>query len=134
MFRIFLLASSVNDERMLMRQKMLTMICLLLGINLCYFIEFIMVTQRCDGGWNRTNVPIDINPFITHPAHERLYHTTRLYAPYSLWTEVWVLLRSTRIRTVKELPTVFHPDMRRLEPGIITLLTSETKHNCRLDH
>ena len=81
MFRIFLLASSVNDERMLMRQKMLTMICLLLGINLCYFIEFIMVTQRCDGGWNRTNVPIDINPFITHPAHERLYHTTRLYAP-----------------------------------------------------
>ena len=103
MFRIFLLASSVNDEHMLMRQKMLTMICLLLGINLCYLIEFIMVGQRCDRGWNRTNVPIDINPFITHPAHERLYHTTRLYAPYSLLTEVWVLLRSTRIRTVKEL-------------------------------
>ena len=33
------------------------------------------------GGWNRTNFPIDINPFITHPAQERLYHTTGVYAP-----------------------------------------------------
>ena len=44
-----------------------------------------------------------INPFITHPAHERLYHTTGVDAPYSLRTAVWVLLRPTRIRTVKEL-------------------------------
>ena len=41
-----------------------------------------------------------INPFITHPAHERLYHTTGVDAPYSLRTAVWVLLRPTRIRTV----------------------------------
>ena len=29
----------------------------------------------------RTYVPVNINPFITHPAHERLYHTTGVYAP-----------------------------------------------------
>ena len=38
-----------------------------------------------------------------HPAHERLYHTTWVYALYSLRTAVWVLLRPTRIRTEKEL-------------------------------
>jgi len=27
---------------------------------------------------------IEINPFITHPAHERLYYTIDTYAPYSL--------------------------------------------------
>ena len=64
------------------------------------FIEFATVTQNDDRGLNRTFVPIDINPFITHPAHERLYHTTRVYAPYSLRTAVWVILCPTRIRTV----------------------------------
>ena len=38
-----------------------------------------------------------------HPAHERLYHTTGVYAPYSQRTALWVLLRPTRIRKVKEL-------------------------------
>ena len=51
----------------------------------------------------RTYVPIDINPFITHPAHEGLCHTTGVYAPYSLWTAVWGLLHPTRIKTEKEL-------------------------------
>ena len=54
-------------------------------------------------GWNRINVPIDINPIITQPAHEKLCHTTEVYAPYSLRTEVWVLLFSARVRTLKEL-------------------------------
>ena len=67
------------------------------------FIEFATVTQNGDSGWHRTCFPIDINPFIIHPAHERLYHTTRVYAPYSLQTAVRVLLRPTRIRTVIEL-------------------------------
>ena len=58
------------------------------------------MTQQGDRGWNRMN---DINPFITHPAHKRLYHTTGVYAPYSLRTAVLVLLRPTRIRTVKQL-------------------------------
>ena len=49
------------------------------------------------------SVPNDINPFITHPALESLYHTTGAYAPYSLRTAVWVLLRPARVRTVKEL-------------------------------
>ena len=68
-----------------------------------YFIEFARVTQHGDREWHRTNISTDINPFITHPAHERLYHTTRVYAPYSLQTAVRVLLRPTRIRTVTEL-------------------------------
>ena len=61
------------------------------------------MTQHGDKGWNRTYVPIDINLSIFHPAHERLYHTTGIYAPYSLRTAGKVLLRPTRIRLVKEL-------------------------------
>ena len=58
------------------------------------FIEFTTVTQHGDRGRNRTCVPIDINPSITHPAFERLYHTTGVYDPYSLRTAVWVFLRT----------------------------------------
>ena len=66
-----------------------------------------------DRGWNRTNVPIDISPFITHPAHERLYHTTGVF--YVFYHRV--LLRPTRIRTVKELTRAygFRSYPRRLE-------------------
>ena len=46
---------------------------------------------------------IEISPFITHLAHERLYYTISAYAPYSLPTSVWVFLCPTVIRTVKEL-------------------------------
>ena len=60
------------------------------------------MTQHGKRGWNKTWVLTDINPFITHPTHKRLYHNTRVYAPYSLRTAVWVLLRPTRIRTAKE--------------------------------
>ena len=52
-----------------------------------------MVTQHSDRGWNRTCIPIDINPSITHPAHERLYFTTRVPR----------LLLFMKIRTVEEL-------------------------------
>ena len=58
------------------------------------FIEFSTLTHG-DRGWDRTNIPIDINPFITHPVHEKLYHTTGLYAPHFLYP--------TRNRTVKDL-------------------------------
>ena len=54
------------------------------------------MTQHGDRGWQRTSVSVAINPFITHPAHERLYHTTGVYAPYSLRTAGWDLLRPTR--------------------------------------
>ena len=42
------------------------------------FIEFATVTQHGVRGC----VPIDISPFINHPAmpNERLYHTTRVYS------------------------------------------------------
>ena len=69
---------------------------------LMYFIEFATMTQQGDRGWNRINVPININPFIIHPVHGGLYHIIGVHAPYSLPTAVWVLLRPTRIRTVKE--------------------------------
>ena len=58
------------------------------------FIEFATLTHG-DRGWDRTNIPIDINPFITHPVHEKLYHTTGVYALRSL--------PPTRNRTVKGL-------------------------------
>ena len=48
---------------------------------LMYFIEFATMTQHGDRGWNRINVPIDINPFIIHPAHGRLYHIIGVHAP-----------------------------------------------------
>ena len=66
-------------------------------------IKFAMVTQHGYRGWNRTYTPNDISPVDSHSAHERLYHITRVYAPYSLWTAVWVLLHPKRIRTVEEL-------------------------------
>ena len=66
-------------------------------------IKFAMVTQHGDRGWNRTDTPNDIRPVVLQPAHERLYHTTRVYAPYFLRTAVWVLLHPKKIRTVEEL-------------------------------
>ena len=61
----------------------------------CEGLYWICHDQHGDRGWNRTNIPIDINPFITHPVHEKLYHTTGVYAPHSL--------HLTRNRTVKDL-------------------------------
>ena len=78
-------------------------------------------TQHGDKEWNRTCFPIEINPFITHPAHEKFYHTIGVYVPYSLrTTTVWVLLRPTRIRIVNSKncetrPTDFRPFPRSLE-------------------
>ena len=37
---------------------------------LLYFIEFAMVTQHGDRDWNRTYVPINMNPFISHPDYD----------------------------------------------------------------
>ena len=84
-------------------RRMTTRMILTMLIMMMIFFEFATVTQHRKRGWNRTCVPVDINPFITNPTHKRLYHNTRVYAPYSLRTVVWVLLRRTRIRTAKEL-------------------------------
>ena len=84
------------------------------------FIEFATVAQHGDRGSNRTNVPIDINPFITHPAHERLYYTTGVYAPYSLRTEqqcgfFYVPQESEQWKSCKMGPAVSRPYPRWLE-------------------
>ena len=48
-------------------------------------------------------VPIDIDPFISHPDPEKLCHITGVYAPFSLRKTLWLLFRPTRLRTAKEL-------------------------------
>ena len=78
------------------------------------------MTQHGDRGSNRTNVPIDIKPFITHPAHERLYHTTGVYTPYSLRTEwqcgfFYIPQDSEQWKSREMGRTVFCPYPRRLE-------------------
>ena len=87
---------------MMLIKVMMVMMTTMLIMMMMIFFEFATVTQHGKRGWNKTWVLTDINPFITHPTHKRLYHNTRVYAPYSLRTAVWVLLRPTRIRTAKE--------------------------------
>ena len=62
---------------------------------------------------------IEINPFNTNPAHERLYYTIGAYAPYSLPTSVWVFFMSHRNqnseRAMRQHLRFFCPYLRRLE-------------------
>ena len=78
------------------------------------------MTQHGVRGWNRTYVPININPSITQPAHERLYHTTGVYTPYSLRTEwqcgfFYIPQDSEQWKSHEMGRTVFRPYLRRLE-------------------
>ena len=105
------------------RRRMTTrMVMKMLIMMMMIFFEFATVAQHRNRGWNRTCVPIDINPFITHPAHKRLYHKTRIYAPYSLRTECWffyVPQESEQRKSCETGPTVWRPYPRRLECLII---------------
>ena len=81
---------------------------------LYYFIallKFVTVSQHSDRGWKRTCVPTDINPFITHPAHERLSHTAGVYAPYSLYEQqcgfFYVPQEQEQWKSCEAGPTVF---------------------------
>ena len=85
-----------------------------------FFIEFLRYGvstrwQRMEQDWR----PIDINPYITHPAHEKVYHTTRVCAPYSLRTAAWVLFpvpqESEQWKSCETEPMFFRPYPRRLE-------------------
>ena len=58
-----------------------------------FTIEFATVTQHGDRSMNQDLRP-KYQPFITQTAHERLYHITWVYVPYSLRKTVWVLLVS----------------------------------------
>ena len=100
------------------RRRRTRMIMTMLIMMMMIFFEFATVAQHGNRGWNRTCVPIDINPFITHPAHKRLYHKTRVYAPYSLRTECWffyVPQESEQRKSCETGPTVWRPYPRRLE-------------------
>ena len=100
------------------RRRRTRMIMTMLIMMMMIFFEFATVTQHGNRGWNRTCVPIDINPFITHLGHKRLYHKTRVYAPYSLRTECWVFYvpqESEQRKSCETGPTVWRPYPRRLE-------------------
>ena len=103
MLRIMTMMMIIKMMMVMMRRRITTRMIMTMLIMIMIFSEFATVAQHGKRGWNRTCVPNDINAFITHPTHKRLYHNTRVYAPYSLRTAVWVLLRPTRIRTAKEL-------------------------------
>ena len=67
--------------------------------------------------------PNDVNPFITHPAHEtELLHTTRVYAPYSFNEQqcgfFYVPKESQRWKSCQTDLTVCRPYPGRLESGL----------------
>ena len=100
------------------RRRRTRMIMTMLIMMMMIFFEFATVAQHGNRGWNRTCVPIDINPFITHPGHKRLYHKTRVYAPYPLRTECWFIYvpqESEQRKSCETGPTVWRPYPRRLE-------------------
>ena len=100
------------------RRRMTTRMIMKMLIMMMIFFEFATMTQHRKRAWNRTCVPIDINPFITHPTHKRLYHKTRVYDPYSLRTECWffyVPQESEQRKSCETGPTVWRPYPRRLE-------------------
>ena len=82
------------------------------------FIDFATVNQHCGRRWNRTCVPIDINSYITHPAHERLTTTPGTTCPTLFDICVGSLTSPANHVTLKmqEMgPTVYSPYPRRLE-------------------
>ena len=78
-----------------------------------HVIAFTTVTQHWDRGWNRTNVQIDINPFINHPAHERLYTPPTLYEQQCGF--FYVPQESEQWKSCDTGPLVSRPYSRRLE-------------------
>ena len=118
MLKIMTMMMIMKVMMMMRRRRRRRMIMTMLIMMMMIFFEFATVAQHGNRGWNRTCVPIDINPFITHPAHKRLYHKTRVYAPYSLRTECWffyVPQESEQGKSCETGPTVWRPYPRRLE-------------------
>ena len=78
------------------------------------------MTQHGNRWWKRTYIPTDINPFITHSAHESLYHTTGVYPPpptlYEQQCEFFYVPQEwEQWKRYETGPTVFLPYPRRLE-------------------
>ena len=67
--------------------------------------------------------------YPTHLARERLYHTTGVYTPYSLWTAVWLFLCPTWIRTVKELWEGAYGFLSLSRTGIINITILGSFHD-----
>ena len=85
-------------------------VCISLKVD--FFIDFATVNQHRDKRWNRSCVPIDINSFITHPAHERLTTAPGTTCPTLFDKCVGSLTSPANQETG---PTVYSPYPRRLE-------------------
>ena len=68
MLKIMTMMMIMKVMMMMRRRRMTTRMIMKMLIMMMIFFEFATVTQH------HHCVPIDINPFITHPAHKRLYH------------------------------------------------------------
>ena len=89
------------------------------------FIEFAMVTQHAETGWNRTYVPTDIIPFITHPAHERefMVNSKTWQRPY-FTLKVW---RPKTKRRMQKLDLVTHQKIKKMFRGYQNGINSFTE-------
>ena len=74
--------------------------------------KFATVTQHGERGW-RTYVPINSNPFITHPTHLWLYHTIGGLRPEQQCGFFYVSQESEQWKSCETGPTVFCPYSRR---------------------
>ena len=87
-------------------------------LTLTLWLYWLRHTQYRGRRWNRTCVPIDINSFITHPAHERLTTTPGPTCPTLFDKCVGSLTSPANHVTLKMQetgPTVYSPYPRRLE-------------------
>ena len=103
------------------------------------FTEFVTMTQHGDRRWNRTNVPIHINPFISHPVHERLYKSTGVYEQQSGFfyapqeSEQWQSCETGRTAEEKYRDNHTAPKLRHDQPVIHKLATA-LQHRMLSDH
>ena len=82
------------------------------------FIDFSTANQHRGRRWNRACVPIDINSYIFHPAHER-WTTTPGTMCFTLFDKYVGSLTSPANHVALKMqetgPTVYSPYPRRLE-------------------
>ena len=118
------------------------------GFDVTDFIDFATVDQHRGRRWNRTCVPIDINPFITHPAHKWLTTTLGTTCP-TLFDKYnylnYIKLIAVHVHPMDALPYFFFIFAESLycndpyledpyqEQSLATILASQDFSSCELD-
>ena len=120
MLRIMTMMMIMKMMMVMMRRRMTTRMIMTMLIMMMIFFEFAMVTQHRKRGWNRTSVPIDINPFITNPTQPiKGCTTTPGSTPLTLYEQqcgfFYVAQESEQRKSFEMGPTVFRPYPRWLE-------------------